>query len=145
VQTDTARFRQVLYNLLSNAIKFTNPGGQVTITWEWVAAADLDAPVVPVEEATAFRVTVTDTGVGIAAKDQEVIFDEFRQVPRSGPSQGQGTGVGLPLTRRLVALLGGSISLSSIVDQGTTFSFVLPRWLHEERHVDQDLRLTNTP
>src|SRR5947209_5749582 len=65
LETDPARFRQVLYNLLSNAIKFT-PAGTVSVTWEWVAGAELGAAVVPQADASAIRVSVRDTGVGIA-------------------------------------------------------------------------------
>jgi PAS domain S-box-containing protein len=126
--TDPARFRQVLYNLLSNAIKFT-PAGQVSVTWEWVTGAQLGAPVASQAEASAVRVAVRDTGVGIAPEDQKVIWDEFRQLrPRQVADQ-PGTGLGLALTRRLVTLLGGTIGLDSAPGAGSTFTFVLPRQL----------------
>jgi PAS domain S-box-containing protein len=129
LQTDPARFRQVLYNLLSNAIKFTPGGGEVAIAWEWIASARLDAPVVAEKEGDAIRLVVRDTGVGIAAEDQSSIWDEFRQVRPTSPEGQQGTGLGLALTRRLVALLGGAIGLVSAVGEGSTFTVVLPRRL----------------
>ena len=137
LETDPARFRQVLYNLLSNAIKFTpgpaseraEPAPRVRVSWEWVKGAQLDAPVVAQDEASAVRVMVSDTGIGISAEDQKVIWDEFRQVrPRQVDAQ-PGTGLGLALTRRLITLLGGTIGLVSAPGQGSTFTFVLPRRL----------------
>jgi PAS domain S-box-containing protein len=129
LQTDPARFRQVLYNLLSNAIKFTPAGGEVHVAWEWIAAARLDGTVVTEAEAGAIRLSVRDTGVGIAQADQEAIWDEFRQVRPASPEGQQGTGLGLALTRRLVSLLGGAIGLESAVGKGSTFTVVLPRRL----------------
>jgi PAS domain S-box-containing protein len=127
VESDPARFRQVLYNLLSNAIKFT-PQGQVTVAWEWVRSPELGAEVVPPGQARAMRVAVTDTGIGIAPEDQAAVWDEFRQV-KPQPDGPPGTGLGLALTRRLVGLLGGRIALRSEVGVGSTFTFVLPRTL----------------
>jgi PAS domain S-box-containing protein len=127
LQTDPGRFRQVLYNLLSNAIKFTPAGGAVTVAWEWIATARLDAPVIAETDASAIRLIVRDTGVGIAPEDQKAIWDEFRQVRPTTPEGQQGTGLGLALTRRLVALLGGAIGLVSALGEGSTFTVVLPR------------------
>jgi signal transduction histidine kinase len=129
LQTDPARFRQVLYNLLSNAIKFTPAGGEVAVAWEWIAAARLDGAVVPEAESGAIRLSVRDTGVGIAPADQQAIWDEFRQVRPTSPEGQQGTGLGLALTRWLVSLLGGAIGLESAVGKGSTFTVVLPRRL----------------
>jgi PAS domain S-box-containing protein len=125
---DPARFKQVLYNLLSNALKFTLRGA-VEVRCDWVAAAEPAAPVVPVRSAKAVRVAVRDTGIGIAAEDQAVIWEEFRQVDSSASRQQEGTGLGLALTRRLVGLLGGSVWVESAPGQGSTFTFVLPRRL----------------
>jgi len=129
LNTDPARFRQVLYNLLSNAIKFTPGPGTVTVYWEWVERPERTAPLVPVSAAGAIRVAVSDTGIGIAPADQEVIWEEFRQLPAPGGGAREGTGLGLALTRRLVQLLGGSIWVDSQVGKGSTFTFVLPRTL----------------
>jgi PAS domain S-box-containing protein len=126
--TDPARFKQVLYNLLSNALKFT-PRGEVEVTCEWAAAAEPAAPVAPAASAKAVRVRVRDTGIGIAAEDQPVIWEEFRQLDSSASRQQEGTGLGLALTRRLVGLLGGTIWVESAPGRGSTFGFVLPRRL----------------
>jgi signal transduction histidine kinase len=69
---------------------------------------------------------VTDSGVGIAAEDLEAIFDEFIQVPHDG-GKPEGTGLGLAISRRLVALLGGRLTATSVVGRGSTFEVSLPR------------------
>jgi PAS domain S-box-containing protein len=137
LQTDPARFRQVLYNLLSNAIKFTPAGGKVTVSWEWIGAPVLAAPAVPEAAAEAIRIAVSDTGVGIAPEDQEAIWEEFRQLRPATPEGQQGTGLGLALTRRLVALLGGAIGLVSAPGKGSTFTVVLPRRLEGTEEVEE--------
>jgi len=112
VRADKSKFKQVLYNLLSNAIKFTATGGRVWVT----ARADGDDLVVD----------VGDTGVGIPHEHQARIFDEFYQLDNATTRQVEGTGLGLSLTRRLVALHGGEISLESEPGNGTVFTFRLP-------------------
>src|SRR5438132_3214254 len=112
VRADKSKFNQVLYNLLSNAIKFTAQGGRV-----WVnARADDDELVVD----------VGDTGVGIPKDHQARIFDEFYQLGNATNRQVEGTGLGLSLTRRLVDLHGGRISLESEPGEGSVFTFRLP-------------------
>ncbi|MHB8618537.1 MAG: response regulator, partial [Chloroflexota bacterium] len=111
VYVDPARIKQILYNLLSNAAKFTPEGGHITVTAE-------------VDEQGA-RVAVRDNGVGIRPEDQEAVFEEFRQVGEITRKQ-EGTGLGLALVRRLVALHGGKIWLDSEPGQGSCFTFSLP-------------------
>jgi PAS domain S-box-containing protein len=130
--TDPARFRQVLYNLLSNAIKFTPSGGAVTVTCQWATGTGQDARPAPLAEAVSVRVEVRDTGIGIAPADQALIWDEFRQVKPAALGTLEGTGLGLALTRRLVALMGGAIWLRSEPGKGSTFTFALPRALPQE-------------
>jgi signal transduction histidine kinase len=113
VTTDPGRLQQVLYNFLSNAVKFTPPRGAVKISAR-------------VEEADMVRVSVADTGPGISEKDQEYIFEKFRQIDGSVTRQHSGTGLGLAISRELAALLGGKIELQSIVGKGATFTLVLP-------------------
>jgi signal transduction histidine kinase/CheY-like chemotaxis protein len=110
VFADRIRFKQILYNLLSNAIKFTPKGGCVTVAC--------------VEDGGSIRVSVSDTGVGIRPEDQEMVFEEFRQV--DGEAKSEGTGLGLAITRRLVELQGGKIWLESEAGKGSRFSFTLP-------------------
>jgi PAS domain S-box-containing protein len=126
--TDLGRFKQILYNLLSNALKFTPKGGRVVVEWGWVIEPRLEAESTSESAAAAARLRVRDTGIGIAAKDQELIWEEFRQA-KSSTGAGPGTGLGLALTRRLVKLLGGDIGLHSVVGEGSTFTVVIPRQL----------------
>jgi signal transduction histidine kinase len=109
---DERKVKQILLNLLSNAVKFTPEGGRVT-----VAAQLLDGSI---------EVSVSDTGVGIAAEDQEAIFEEFRQVGSDYARKREGTGLGLPLARRFVELHGGTIRVKSAPGEGSTFTITLP-------------------
>ena len=109
---DERKVRQILLNLLSNAVKFTPEGGRVELR---AALAD-----------GAVEISVHDTGIGIAPEDQEAIFEEFRQVGGTDARQREGTGLGLTLTKRFVALHGGRIWVESEVGKGSTFTFTLP-------------------
>jgi signal transduction histidine kinase len=111
VTGDERRISQVIFNLLSNAVKFTPTGGAVG-----VRATRVDGEV---------RVSVTDTGPGIAAVDHERIFEEFQQT-EAGFEQREGTGLGLALSKRLVELHGGRIWVDSELGKGSTFVFSLP-------------------
>jgi signal transduction histidine kinase len=113
VTLDPQKFKQILYNLLSNAIKFTDEGGSVHIT---AAIADEDH----------FRLDVRDTGIGIREEDFGRLFHEFEQIDSGTSRHYEGTGLGLALTRKLVGLHGGAISVSSALGEGSTFSVVLP-------------------
>ena len=108
---DERRIRQVVLNLLSNAIKFTPAGGTVD-----VSAVRHDGVV---------RISVSDTGTGIAPEDQARIFEEFQQAA-AGRERREGTGLGLALSKRLVELHGGRIWVDSEVGKGSTFVFTLP-------------------
>ena len=109
---DERKIRQVVLNLLSNAVKFTPEGGRVEVR-------------AVLEDAVA-RISVTDTGAGIAAEDQAKIFEAFSQVGTDAARKHEGTGLGLTLTRRFVELHGGVISVESAVGEGSTFAFTLP-------------------
>ncbi len=111
VTGDERRIRQVIFNLLSNAVKFTPAGGAVD-----VSAAQVDGVV---------RVSVADSGPGIAAADHDRIFEEFQQT-EAGIEQREGTGLGLALSKRLVELHGGRIWVDSELGKGSTFVFTLP-------------------
>ncbi len=113
LHTDERKLSQILRNLVSNALKFTHQG-EVRVS---VAPGPRDTVVF----------SVRDTGVGIAPEDQERIFEEFVQV--EGPHQQgvKGTGLGLPLSRRLAELLGGSLLVESQPGQGSTFLAVVSR------------------
>lgn len=111
--TDEAKLAQILRNLIGNALKFTERG-EVRI----LAAYD----------ATRSHVTFTvrDTGIGIAPENQDRVFQEFSQIASPLQARTKGTGLGLPLSKRLTELLGGTITLQSRVGAGTTFSVDLP-------------------
>ena len=128
IASDPARFKQILYNLLSNAIKFT-PRGSVTIRCQWVDGVDRAASPIVESEATALRVAVIDTGIGIAPENQATIWEEFRQLPSAAQQVAAipGTGLGLALTRQLVQHMGGIVWLESQLGEGSTFTFILPR------------------
>jgi signal transduction histidine kinase len=111
VSGDERRIRQVVFNLLSNAVKFTPAGGFVD-----VRATQVNGTV---------SVSVADTGPGIAAEDLRRIFDEFQQT-KAGLEQGEGTGLGLALSKRLIELHGGRIWVDSELGRGSTFVFTLP-------------------
>jgi signal transduction histidine kinase len=110
-QGDERRILQVTFNLLSNAVKFTPQGGHVDIESTQVGGE--------------IRVSVRDTGPGIAPEDQERIFEEFQQTD-VGRKQQEGTGLGLALSRRLIDLHHGRLWVESTLGQGSTFSFTLP-------------------
>ena len=111
VTGDERRIRQVIFNLLSNAVKFTPSGGLVD-----VAAAQANGEV---------RVSVTDTGPGIAAEDLDRIFEEFQQT-EAGARHQEGTGLGLALSKCFVEMHGGRIWCDSEIGRGSTFVFTLP-------------------
>jgi signal transduction histidine kinase len=108
---DERRVRQVIFNLLSNAVKFTPAGGAVDV---WAERVNGEV-----------CVSVADTGPGIAAEDVRRVFAEFQQTD-AGIEQGEGTGLGLALSKRLVELHGGRIWVESAVGRGSTFIFALP-------------------
>jgi signal transduction histidine kinase len=109
--TDPTLLTQVLRNLLTNGLKFTG-SGEVRLTAVWLEA-----------EATV-RLEVSDTGVGIAEDQVERVFEEFYQVPGTRTS---GTGLGLPYSRRVVEVLGGTLSLRSTPGEGSVFTVELPQ------------------
>jgi len=112
VISDRRRVEQILMNLLSNAIKFTETG---TIQ---VRMASLDATI---------RIQVTDTGIGIAPEDLNRLFRPFSQIDTGLSRKYVGTGLGLSICKRLTELLGGRISVESVLGRGSTFTVLLPR------------------
>ena len=112
VAADRVRFKQILYNLLSNAIKFTPEEGLISISC--------------VPKDGMLETSVQDSGIGISAEDQKVIFDEFRQVGETTRGVKEGTGLGLAITKKLVEQQGGKISVKSEPGKGSRFSFTMP-------------------
>jgi signal transduction histidine kinase/CheY-like chemotaxis protein len=120
LETDEGKLSQILRNFISNAIKFTEQG-EVRI---W-ATAD------PKADTVTFY--VRDTGIGVAAGDLDLIFQEFGQVAHPLQKRIKGTGLGLPLAKKLAELLGGRTAVASVLGQGSTFSVSLPRRYSETR------------
>ncbi|MCS6871356.1 MAG: GAF domain-containing protein [Anaerolineae bacterium] len=115
VMGDEFRTRQALLNLVSNAVKFT-PQGSITIA---CFRTEIDG--VPM-----VQVSVTDTGIGIPRDKLDIIFEPFQQVDNNAARQYEGTGLGLPISRKLIEKQGGRMWVESEVGVGSTFSFVLP-------------------
>ena len=114
LNADKRRLKQILVNLLSNAVKFTPRGGQIglDVVGDWALHV--------------MRLTVWDTGIGIAPEDGTRLFRPFIQLDSSLSRQHEGTGLGLVLVYRLTRMHGGSVSLESTVNQGSRFTVSLP-------------------
>jgi len=134
IRSDPTHLRQILVNLLGNAIKYTDAGSIVVKTRTMLKAAALEQGLPAVVAAAQdtvnswLSVQVIDSGRGIAAADQERVFEEFEQVD-AGPradSPHRGTGLGLAISRRLARLLGGDLLVESEPGKGSTFTLWLP-------------------
>ena len=113
LRADERMTKQMLINLLTNAVKFTPNGGQVTVL------ATLD-------RLGALRLSVRDTGVGIAAKDLPKVLESFGQADNSRAGVTEGTGLGLPLVKSMIEMHGGTLEIESEVDAGTTVTICFP-------------------
>jgi len=113
---DEGRLRQVLFNLMGNALKFTEAGSVTLEAW----------PVGEKDGKTRILFTVQDKGIGIPMNKLNYVFESFTQVDGTYSRRYQGTGLGLPIVKRLVTLMGGHISVESMEGAGTTIFFVLP-------------------
>ena len=126
--SDEAKISQILRNFISNALKFTEEGEVRISAWQ-EHTRGVDQVV--------FR--VRDTGIGIAAEDQEAIFQEFAQLDNALQRRARGTGLGLPLSRKLAELLGGSVSVESEPGAGSSFFLRVPRiYRQTESEVDSE-------
>ncbi|MGW8256328.1 MAG: ATP-binding protein [Thermoguttaceae bacterium] len=129
MRQDQSRVGQILNNLLSNAIKFTPEGGWITVTAER-------------DEENFLLLKVSDTGVGIAEEDRQVIFEKFRQGRTAMPTgeaitrEHSGSGLGLSIVKEMCKLLGGEISVQSDLGKGSTFTVRLPWRLQEQPGTD---------
>lgn len=112
VRGDERRLRQVVLNLLTNSVKFTPAGGSVAVR----ASIEFDRLVIEVR----------DTGVGISESDLPMVLEPFGQVDNTFNRSGGGTGLGLPLTKKLVELHGGVFVIESVPNQGTVVRVILP-------------------
>lgn len=125
LRQDPGKLQQILSNLLSNAIKFTPEGGRVLLK------AEAQPP--------DFVLTISDTGVGIAPEEQELVFEKFRQGGNPLTREHAGTGLGLSIVKELAKLLGGEVSLQSELGRGSTFTVRLPLQLSQEPRLEFDL------
>lgn len=117
--SDESKVSQILRNFISNALKNTE-AGEIRVSAEALTADQL-------------RLSVTDTGIGIAPDDQDRIFEDFVQLESPRAAHGHGTGLGLPLCKRLASVLGGQIQLTSTPGHGSTFALILPLIHHEKK------------
>ena len=129
--TDRTKLKQILLNLLSNAVKFTSRGG-----------VRLEARRIGRESV---ELAVADTGIGIKQEDLENIFDDFRQVDQSPTREYGGTGLGLSITRKLIALLEGTIEVESSYGEGSRFTIRLPIRLKPGSREEQLQRALSPP
>jgi signal transduction histidine kinase len=113
ITIDKNKFRQILYNLLSNAIKFNREGGTVTIKTSKHGSHS-------------FLLTIRDTGIGIEEQNLKKLFIPFVQLDSGITRQHEGSGLGLALTKNIVELHHGEISIQSKIGAGSTFSVILP-------------------
>lgn len=116
--TDEGKVSQILRNFISNAIKFTERG-------------EVRVSATPGRDGRTVSFAVTDTGIGISPDYQETIFEEFTQIPNPLQAKVKGTGLGLPLCRRLARLLGGDVNVTSEVGVGSVFAATLPMHYEE--------------
>jgi signal transduction histidine kinase/CheY-like chemotaxis protein len=111
VNTDKSKLEQILNNLLTNSVKFTE-AGEIILS-------------INMENNNGLSFVIKDTGIGISAENQRLIFSEFRQLDGSTSRKYGGAGLGLAITKRYVELLGGTLSVNSMVNQGAEFSFTI--------------------
>ncbi|MEE1028266.1 MAG: ATP-binding protein [Agathobacter sp.] len=127
VLADAVRIREVLVNILGNAVKFTDDGGRIIFEMNYHPWED-DKHIV-----VCYR--ISDTGVGMSEEFVEHIFDEFSQEENSARTQYKGTGLGMAITKRYVDLMGGTISVESKKNEGSTFTIEIPFELTDESEV----------
>ncbi len=132
IETDPRKFQQIVFNFLSNAVKFTPENGTVTLRSERLIGGDGESRV---------RVSVIDTGPGIAKTDQERIFEKFTQIESGHTRLHAGTGLGLAIARELTQMIQGEIQLVSESGRGSMFSLIVPMRMDPESAADMTLRL----
>ena len=149
---DTQRIEQVMSNLISNAIKFTNEGGKIIVKTENIKECEIDKTILIGDEKPVFydnyiKVSVKDSGIGIAQEDLKKVFDQFQQIENSLNRKNGGTGLGLPIAKQLIEAHRGFIWVESELNIGTTFSFVIPVLSEKEKFIidlDKDIQKAKT-
>jgi signal transduction histidine kinase/FixJ family two-component response regulator len=144
INTDDKKLRQVLINLLGNAIKFTNEGS-ITLRVREQITDTRDARLTPskseIDESKIITFEIEDTGAGIAPEDLDSLFEAFTQTETGKQSQ-EGTGLGLPISKKFIELMGGTITVSSKVNQGTIFKFNIQAQLSEAGRIQNQTTIT---
>ncbi len=135
---DSQRIEQVMSNLVSNAIKFTNENGTIEIKTENIKSSEINKSLLigvenPVFYDNYVKVSVKDSGIGIAEEDIKKVFDQFQQIENPLNRKNGGTGLGLPIAKQLIESHKGFIWVESEVNRGTTFSFVIPVLTEQEK------------
>ena len=135
---DSVRLRQIFINLLSNAVKYTPNGGTITLELEELGGNEPGR--------TNFRITVADTGYGMSPEFVKHVFEPFTRAENSTTNKIQGTGLGMAITKNIVDLKGGTISVQSEVGKGSTFEVLLPFAIDEtaSREIDAERLLVVT-
>jgi signal transduction histidine kinase len=113
VHGDKETLEHVFSNIVTNAINYNRPGGKVIIKFH--------------QENDSIAIDISDSGVGIAEKDIPFLFDQFYRVKRAETQHIKGTGLGLPIAKKIVDAHNGSIRVNSILNEGTTFTILLPK------------------
>jgi len=142
IEADARKVKQIVYNLLSNAVKFTAEGGEVVLRAGRVARAEVGHlsgsgtgrtfPLADSPFATFLEISVTDSGIGIAAEALEQLFRPFSQIDSGLARKFEGTGLGLAMVKLLAELHGGTVGVASAVGEGSCFTIWLPLRLPEE-------------
>ncbi len=138
VLCDSSKLREIFNNILSNAYKYTNPGGKVTMHLKEVEG--------PREGYAYYQTTIADSGIGMSKEFLPYLYDEFSRENNTTDNKIEGTGLGMPIVKRLVEMMQGTIAVSSQKGVGTTFVVTLPHKIAERKLVTQhnDVKLDPT-
>lgn len=128
VVCDSVKLREIFLNVLSNAYKYTNPGGQVNMNLKEVPCDK--------EGWAMYQTTISDTGIGMSEEFLPHLFEEFTREKSSTETKIEGTGLGMPIVKRLVSLMDGTIVVKSKKGEGTTFVITIPHKIVEEDIVE---------
>ncbi|MBR6159832.1 MAG: response regulator [Lachnospiraceae bacterium] len=119
---DEVRIRQIIMNLLTNAVKYTKDGSvRLMVTFRHID-----------DENITLVISVKDTGIGISEEDQKYLFDSFKRIDEKSNRNIEGTGLGLSITRKFTEMMGGSISVESVLYEGSTFTVEIPQRVADE-------------
>ncbi len=114
---DEVRIRQIITNLLTNGVKYTKVGYvELSISWQKLEGDNMN-----------LIISVKDTGMGISDEDKEKLFESFQRLNEQKNKYVEGTGLGLSITKQLIDMMGGSVSVESVIDEGSTFTVTIPQ------------------